>query len=475
MRADGVETFRLLLIGTGEREQLEQLQAWADSAALAWLGDTNVTVDAVSPRSDDVQRAMAKLAPTAANSPPPAALLVSPQGDVARVDGGLAPPQLTKEAVMDILARVADSPVREKMLEQLTRAWCVVLLVAGDDPQANQRAREAVWAAAKRIEGSATEMDKIVTVAPVLIEVPADGPNEAVLRWSAGLSEGPSIVTATQSDTEQNDAAQGGDAVPDESTGNGAMGRVPRVAMVTGRAQQRGPILVGSQITADRLFEMFEMLGRSCTCTTDAIWTTGRTLPIRWTREMDLEAQIELGFDPNDPEAIDLLRNSVRGSGGGLGGYQEITFDAIAASAMTVPDEPLAASSDAAQRGEARSPAAGSNAGGPVGQDGRANGTNTAGGGAGGKVASNAESGTSKTAEMALAAEQNKNEGIGARSDNASEAAATDAANEANEAGEAHTASRRNAEPAVPWSLLGAVLLGAVVFLMMATLLALRR
>jgi len=307
-------TFRLIFIADDEAEAIADLRAEVEESAEIWLHDVNVMAETVAATSPLAGRVLGSLNDVDDLTYPVAAL-VAPQGEVLLVAES-ADAEEADAWVMDTIARVADSPGRQQVLEQLTRAWCVVIMRPGGDAAENNRVREAVRAAAERVEGTTTEMDKVVTVAPELIEFDPNAVEEHVLLWSAGIDVG------------------------DEAN-------KPTIAMIVGRGQQRGPVLIGEMISADAVFEMFEMLGRSCTCTTDPIWITGRSLPIIWDLETRQLAQIELGFDPDDPDAVDLMRNSIGTGAGALGGYQEITFDPVAATVMATEGEAAAPESGA--------------------------------------------------------------------------------------------------------------------------------
>ena len=140
-------------------------------------------------------------------------------------------------------------------------------------------------------------MNKVVTVGPEIIVVDPDDPAERVLLWSLGL------------------------AMRDASDGEP---RGPQAVMLAGQGRQRGPIFEGEELTAENLLEAFTMLGRSCSCTTSPLWLSGNAVAMEWGPDMEFTAQIELGFDPNDPQAISLLRETVdrQSDAGGLG-YSE--------------------------------------------------------------------------------------------------------------------------------------------------------
>jgi hypothetical protein len=297
---DGPTTFRLCLLTTSGAPERGRLDDAVQVATTTWLAASNVVVEIV-----DVDRSVKHelegaipgrlLDPAAA----PAAVLISPRHDAIQLDlpdGSLSDGSLS-DAVMDLAVRVIDSPVRSRLAEHWPTAWCALIVVTGDDPAQNQVAFAAANDAATRIHGTLTEMDKLVEYAPEVIVIPHDSREERLVLWSLGL---------------------GGDSAEDAAT-------EPRVAMLVGRGELRGPVLSGVEITAEKVYESLEMLGRSCSCTTDSDWLSGPVLPIEWTDEMQAKVVAQLDFDPNDPTAAGAIRDVMSGLDQ-VFGYQEFTL-----------------------------------------------------------------------------------------------------------------------------------------------------
>lgn len=110
-----------------------------------------------------------------------------------------------------------------------------------------------------------------------------------------------------------------------------------RAVMLVGRGERRGPQLEGEDITSQRLLEMFTMLGRSCSCTTDGMWLSGPSLPLEWSEEIEALVRVELGFDPRNPAALGAIRGVLDGLDGAAApgaladpalGYTETLFEA---------------------------------------------------------------------------------------------------------------------------------------------------
>jgi len=316
LRNDSASAFQLCFVvrtGTPDRDKLTE---WVEPASGAWLGDTNVVAGVV-----DIDRPSTHVsgellrAKYGSRQDLPVAVLVSPEGETL----GLVPPKSGKPSldwVMDTMADVVESPARDQLRKHLVKAWCVVIMVEGADPDRNRRAKEAIEAAGKRITGTTTELDKVVTAGPHLIVVSPEDPQERVVLWTLGL-------------------LPGADAKP-----------VVRAVMIVGRGEVRGPTLIGEKLTARSMFECFEMLGRSCSCTTAEVWFSGPAVPLAWGAAMDEAIEDELGFDLDDPAVISSIQGATgmgpASSGLGVGGigYREVYFDAgTGAATTTVADE----------------------------------------------------------------------------------------------------------------------------------------
>jgi hypothetical protein len=102
-----------------------------------------------------------------------------------------------------------------------------------------------------------------------------DDPREQVLRWSLGLDE-----------------------------------RAPkraRVAVLFGTGRRCGPDLLAAEATRSKLMDLFRLLGRNCTCTTDPTWLLGPALPVDWSADLQAQVREALGFDPTSPAVAEAL------------------------------------------------------------------------------------------------------------------------------------------------------------------------
>ena len=67
------------------------------------------------------------------------------------------------------------------------------------------------------------------------------------------------------------------------------------------------------------------MLGRSCSCTTDPRWLSGPAMPLVWEPEMEKAVEDELGFDPQNPDALKSIAEVLAG-GAGLRSLEDVGF-----------------------------------------------------------------------------------------------------------------------------------------------------
>ena len=234
--------------------------------------------------------------------------MVSPSGDtldLGQVDISGKP----LDAVMERMGSIAESPIRRGLQEKLVKHWCVILFVPGTDEKRNTAALSGIEAAAKAITGRKTELNKSIDTAPLILTLDPKNPEEEIVLWSLGL------------------------APPD-----GEEERPARALALAGRGETRGPTLEGENLDKEKMSELLEMLGRSCSCTTSPVWLIGKAIPLTWSPEIRSMATLQLGFDPLDPEVLRSIKGEKKKPKelAGLGGfeefelgYSEVTIDPV--------------------------------------------------------------------------------------------------------------------------------------------------
>lgn len=248
----------------------------------------------------------------------PAAILVSPEGQSLVLPISLQSESF-KESVWSMLESVISSPKREELFQHIVEAYCVVLLIRGEDAGENKRAEGEILGAIDIITKVMDQMPKPIEEPPRLIVIPPESfSQERILLWSLGVDE-----------REVND---------------------PRVAILYGRGRRIGPLLEGEGITKDGLLRILSLIGLSCECGLDRQWTLGTMIPFRWDGKIQSEVVELLGFDAESPMVKieisqilsmgSLLWSGAEGpvglSEGGLGEYSETTVELEEAPSVTM-------------------------------------------------------------------------------------------------------------------------------------------
>ena len=213
------------------------------------------------------------------------------------------------EVAAPVVETVVSSPLRNRILEQVLRRYCVVVLVEGPKADENARAAQAIRDAFKVIERGFDAMPKAVGDLPILLTVKAaTREQERVLLWSLG------IETNLQ---------------------------MPSAAALFGRGRRIGPVLDGADISKDSMLGILANAGESCECDLDRSWMRGPRIPLRWDADTRQQATELLGFDPENPvvksEISGILSKRPKGTRGAkdstptvadlLAGYSEATVE----------------------------------------------------------------------------------------------------------------------------------------------------
>ena len=245
-------------------QTLSQLTATARTA----LGECNIRLELVNADQQTNHPAMQHLKSLSPASFP-AAVLVSPDGQAMPVTLS-KPGQLFRDTLPSALEDLAASPKRQEILRAVSRAFAAVLLIEGESPAGNRRARAAIAQAIDQIRAQMKGLPKVIAEPPALIVLNADSlAREKVLLWSLGLD----ATAAPQ----------------------------PRAALLYGKARWLGPLMKGEEITEPNLTGILSIIGADCECGLDISWTLGTRLPVRWDEKVHAQVARALGFDPESP------------------------------------------------------------------------------------------------------------------------------------------------------------------------------
>ena len=238
----------------------------------------------------------------------PSAVLVSPEGQTLAVPvtkPGSAGGDF-EQTLRSALDGILSSPKRSEILQQVTKAYGVVLLIEAADAQQNKKAKDAARSAIEQVAGQMEYLPKPIAHPPVLIELSGESlSQEKVLLWSLGLETENSKLKTQNSE--------------------------PHAAVLYGRARWIGPMFKGEQITRDNLTAVLFVIGEDCECDFDHRWLQGTMLPARWDENLQAQTVEGLGFDPESPmvktEISWIVGRGVSSYPGVPLGYQEIVVD----------------------------------------------------------------------------------------------------------------------------------------------------
>lgn len=199
----------------------------------------------------------------------PAAVLVSPDGQSLPV-ALRAPRESFKDTLRSGLGVILSSPKREEIIEQVVKAYGIVLLIEGPNAKENDKARQACAAAVEQVSAEMEMMPKPIANPPALMALdPESFSEEKVLLWSLGVEA-------------------------DEIT-------EPHAVVLYGKARWIGPLFKGEEITEYNLASVLFVVGADCECGFDYRWLQGTMLPARWDEKKQAQIAENLGFDPENP------------------------------------------------------------------------------------------------------------------------------------------------------------------------------
>jgi len=199
----------------------------------------------------------------------PAAILISPEGRSLVLPISV-PNKAFKETLRPALENVVSSSIREKILEHIVKAYCVVLLIEGKETLENKRAYKIITSAAQKITRIMGQLPKRIEEPPLIIVITQEkASKEKILLWSLNT--------------------------------DGYQVNEPHVAVIYGRGRRIGPLLKGKQITSKSLLSLLPIIGLSCDCGLDKKWMTGSLIPLRWDKKMQSDVVKFLGFDAENP------------------------------------------------------------------------------------------------------------------------------------------------------------------------------
>jgi hypothetical protein len=266
------QPYKLTVLVRGTTPETASLPAWLATAGRKELANSNVEAEFVDLATQPNHPAKAHF-DKLPQKDLPCALLISPRGEAMRLlpAGG----KWNAETLEELAHRTVVSPQREELARRLIGSWCVVVLAPGEDDVENRRAMQVIAEARAEVRGFRTEMGVSIDELPWVTRVFCGEPEEEVFRWGLGM-----------------------DAAGESQT---------RVAIVWGVGRRLGPVLSGEKLTTSNLAACFKLLGENCTCTADPRSFLGPCVPLVWPQELRQQIRDQLGFDPDAPEARNVL------------------------------------------------------------------------------------------------------------------------------------------------------------------------
>ncbi len=175
-----------------------------------------------------------------------------------------------KESVWSALQAVLYSRAREKILQNIVTAYCVILIVDGKSETENSRIYNLVSGAAEDISKTMNQLPKRIDKPPYIIKISKESiAREKMLLWCLDM---------------------------DKKTGE-----EPAIVILYGRGRRFGPVLTGEDISKSRLKSILAIIGLSCECGIDIKLAMGPQIPLKWGEKKQAEVQQYLGFDAENP------------------------------------------------------------------------------------------------------------------------------------------------------------------------------
>lgn len=274
--------YRIYLFVRDDTPQKETFTAAFEEASAALFAESNVEAEIVNLDEQKSHPAVEHLRQWEVSTFP-TALLISPRGQsiVLPISDETRP---LKETLWATFQKVAMSPKREEIARNIVRAWCVIVLVQGNDSVENARGQKVITDAMGDFAGIMSRQGKTSEEQPHLIVVPGSSfGEEEILLWSLGLQ--------------------------DNSSG-------PRAAVLYARGRQIGPLLDGENLNRNLLLQVLTTIGMDCDCDADQRWLSGTAIPLGWGQKLRQEVVKYLGFDPDNPIVKDAVSRIWAGAAG---------------------------------------------------------------------------------------------------------------------------------------------------------------
>jgi hypothetical protein len=177
---------------------------------------------------------------------------------------------VNRESIQKVLQNAVSSSVREEILAYIVKAYAVLILIEGPDPEENRSAFEKIKKASQKIDSVMSQLPKRIETPPHIIVIPHDRTmGERIFLWSLDLN-------------------------------SGDMDRA-RLAILFGRGRIFYSPFESALVSASEITDMLTIIGLSCDCGLDKKDLIGQSIPLRWDENLQTEVVKYLGFDAENP------------------------------------------------------------------------------------------------------------------------------------------------------------------------------
>jgi hypothetical protein len=185
---------------------------------------------------------------------------------------------VNRDSIQKVLQNAVSSSVREEILAHIVKAYAILILIEGPNPEENRSASEKIKQASKKIDSVMSQLPKRIEAPPHIMVISRDKAiGEKVFLWSLDLNAGD-------------------------------MDRA-RIAVLFGRARIFYSPFESTSLSASEMTDMLAIIGLSCDCGLDKKDLIGQSMPLRWDENLQAEVVKYLGFDAENP----LLKREISG------------------------------------------------------------------------------------------------------------------------------------------------------------------
>ena len=177
---------------------------------------------------------------------------------------------VNRASIQKVLQNTVSSSVREEILAYIVKAYAVLILIEGPDPEENRSAFEKIKKASQKIDSVMSQLPKRIETPPHIIVIPHDRTmGERIFLWSLDLN-------------------------------SGDMDRA-RLVILFGRGRIFYSPFESALVSASEITDMLTIIGLSCDCGLDKKDLIGQSIPLRWDENLQTEVVKYLGFDAENP------------------------------------------------------------------------------------------------------------------------------------------------------------------------------